>query len=206
MHKDTLLATKDAHLTLLALSLNTARDTTLAKQAFSDAWMMWLNLRSGFLKDLADFMPLSFKGVEMLDSSTLYLKPSVLDLPQGKDIKMLQDLLLQEFLKVGITCDKRFVPHVTFARILKKGDSEFNTKITELLEEVEVQTTRITQLDMISINPHEDGKHPCLCSLTFPVKNHAPKGLGHKLKPINQKEKPTVPSGSTGSGVETKNL
>ena len=206
MHKDTLLATKDAHLTLLALSLNTARDTTLAKQAFSDAWMMWLNLRSGFLKDLADFMPLSFKGVEMLDSSTLYLKPSVLDLPQGKDIKMLQDLLLQEFLKVGITCDKRFVPHVTFARILKKGDSEFNTKITELLEEVEVQTTRITQLDMISIDPHEDGKHPCLCSLTFPVKNHAPKGLGHKLKPINQKEKPTVPSGSTGSGVETKNL
>ena len=206
MHKDTLLATKDAHLTLLAFSLNTAQDTTLAKQAFSVAWGKWLDLRSGFLKNLANFMPLSFKGVEMLDSSTLYLKPSVLDVPQGKDIKGLQDLLLQELLKVGIKCDKGFPPHVTLAKTSKKGDSDFNTKITELLEEVEVRTTRITQLNMISMNPNVDGKHPCLSSLTFPAKNHAPKELGQRFNPTNGKGNPTGPSGSTEPSVETKNL
>ena len=206
MHKDTLVATNDAHLTLLAFSLNNAEDTALAKQAFSIAWRKWLDLRSAFLKDLGNFMPLSFKGVGVLDNTTLYLKPNALDIPQGKDIKGLQDLLLQEFLKVKITCDKRFAPHVTLAKMSEKGNSDFNTKITELLEEVEVRTTRITQLSMISMNPNEDGKYPCLSSLIFPAKNHEPKGLGQRFNPTNGKGNPTGPNRSTEPSVETKNL
>ena len=206
MHEDTLLATKSAHLTLLSFSLNTTQEITLAKQAFSTAWKKWLDVRSGFLKNFANSMPLSFKGVGMFDSNTLYLKPNVLDVPQGSDIKRLHDLLLQEFLKVGITCDKRFVPHVTFAKIQRNGGSEFSTKITELLEEVEVRTTKITQADMISMHPSEDERHQCLISLTFPAKNHVPTGTVHKTNPINEKENPTETGGSTEPSVETKNL
>lgn len=144
--------------------------------------------------------------MEMLDSSTLYLKPSVLDIPQGKDINRLQDLLLQEFLKLGISCDKKFAPHVTLAKISKKGDLEFNTKITELLEEVEVRTTRITQLNMISMNPDEHGEHHCLTSLTFPAKNQVPKTLGQRFNPTNGRDNPTEHSGSTEPDVDAKNL
>ena len=95
---------------------------------------------------------------------------------------------------------------MTFAKIQRNGGSEFSTKITELLEEVEVRTTKITQADMISMHPSGDERHQCLISLTFPAKNHVPTGTVHKTNPINEKENPTETGGSTEPSVETKNL
>ena len=59
---------------------------------------------------------------------------------------------------------------------------------------------------MISMDPDEHGKYPCLSSLTFPAKNHAPTELGKRFNPTNGKGNHTEHSGSTEPTVETKNL
>ena len=192
VHSDTLVAAKDAHLTLVAFSLTTALQTTLARKAFSAAWEKWLRTLPSSLNSI----PLSCKGVALFDDSTLYLKLSAYE----AEIRKLNRLLLQEFLKAGILCDENFTPHITLAKIRNCETPKFSDTIVDILEEVEVRATEVTQVSMLSMKSNGDQRYPCIQSLSFPTITHLEEDGSHepneadREKGPNQSQTPPKPN------------